>query len=572
MKILKLFICILSMTISIADAQVAERFDIVITEILADPTPSAGLPNAEFIEIRNRSSSSFSLAGWRIGDAGTTVKIASSYTLGPDSIVILCSNSQVNNFSPFGKTIGVPGFPSLDNDGDVISLYSPEGKLIHAVAYSSEWYPNSLQKEGGWSLEMIDPGVPCSGAKNWTASTHSNGGTPGKKNSVDGITIDHDPPQLIRTYNKDSLTVIAVFNEPLDSASASGISNYSIDNNISIMNVQPLSPLFNQVALSLLGPFQKEKIYQLTVKQVTDCMNNAIGAYHHSKAGWPQEPLQKDIVINEILFNPKPNAFDFVELYNCSDKVLDASRIFIANRTATGDIGSAKKISESIFNIYPGEHFVITEDASSLELNYFVKQTGFILPVSSMPSYPDDEGTVIITNSQGMLLDEVHYIDEWHFALITNPEGVSLERLDPAGNSSDNNNWHSASHTSGFATPTAINSQLRQVLNSDASLTIHPKVFSPDNDGYDDIAMIQYQIGEPGYVANVTIFDALGRPVRSLVKNGLTGLKGAWTWDGLNDKMETLPMGPYIIFTELFNLQGKKKYFKNSIMLARMLR
>ena len=84
--------------------------------------------------------------------------------------------------------------------------------------------------------------------------------------------------------------------------------------------------------------------------------------------------------------------------------------------------------------------------------------------------------------------------------------------------------------------------------------------------------MIQYRLEEPGYVANVIIFDVLGRPVRYLVKNGLTGLKGSWTWDGLNDKMEKLPVGSYIIYTEFFNLQGKKKHFRNSIALARMLK
>jgi len=32
-----------------------------------------------------------------------------------------------------------------------------------------------------------------------------------------------------------------------------------------------------------------------------------------------------------------------------------------------------------------------------------------------------------------------------------------------------------------------------------------------------------------------------------------------------------LPVGTYIIFTEIFNLQGKKSSFKNTIVLARKL-
>jgi hypothetical protein len=57
--------------------------------------------------------------------------------------------------------------------------------------------------------------------------------------------------------------------------------------------------------------------------------------------------------------------------------------------------------------------------------------------------------------------------------------------------------------------------------------------------------------------------------VRQLVRNALLGLKGIWTWDGLNNEGKALASGTYIIFTELFNLQGKKKTVKQTIVLAR---
>jgi hypothetical protein len=49
------------------------------------------------------------------------------------------------------------------------------------------------------------------------------------------------------------------------------------------------------------------------------------------------------------------------------------------------------------------------------------------------------------------------------------------------------------------------------------------------------------------------------------------GLNGYWNWDGLDDKGKKLPVGVYIIFTEIFNLQGKKEKFKNTLVLARKL-
>jgi flagellar hook assembly protein FlgD len=73
-------------------------------------------------------------------------------------------------------------------------------------------------------------------------------------------------------------------------------------------------------------------------------------------------------------------------------------------------------------------------------------------------------------------------------------------------------------------------------------------------------------------VANITIYDAAGRPVRSLVRNGTLGLKGYWNWDGLDDKGNKLPVGTYIVYSELFNLQGRKERMKNTVVLARKLR
>jgi hypothetical protein len=552
-------------------AQTAGQFDIVITEIMADPSPVVGLTNAEYLEIKNVSTTPFNLSGWKLSDATSTGTINSNFTLQPDSIVILCSTGNVTIFSAFGRTIGVTSFPSLDNDGDLISLKSPQGKTIHAVNYTIEWYQNEVKKDGGWSLEMIDTKNPCSGISNWKASTDASGGTPGKKNSVDGVNADAAPPQLIRTYNLDNLTLIAVFDEPLDSASAASISNYSLSNNISISSASPQAPLFNFVILKLSAPLQKQTVYTLTANNVKDCKGNTVGVYNKTKAGIAEEALLNDIVVNEILFNPKPDAFDYVEFYNRSNKIIDASKLYIANRNATGTLTSAKKLSETPFYIFPDDYIVVTEDATSIKHQYLVQNPQNVIVLSSLPSFPDDKGVVVITNSQGNVVDEVSYSEKWHFALIGNYEGVALERIDPDDSSQKQSNWHTAASTVGYGTPTYKNSQYKQINLVNAAIEVTPKVFSPDNDGRDDIATVTYQVTEPGYVANITIFDANGRLVRYFVKNALLGLKGNWNWDGLNENGQRLPVGTYIIYSEIFNLQGKKKQFKNTVILARKL-
>ncbi len=550
-------------------AQPAVRFDVLITEIMADPSPAVGLPNAEYIEIKNISSKSISLNGWKISDASATTTINTSVVLLPDSILIICANSQVAHFSVFGRTVGVSSFPSLDNEGDIISLRSAQGKNIHAVAYSSSWYQNAIKKDGGWSLEMMDTNNPCAGMLNWGASIHPSGGTPGQPNSVKDVVKDEQPPQLLHAISMDSSSVLVYFDEPLDSLSASDPSRFNLTEGIQVLSSAPQDPLFQAVLLGLSKPLDTGKIYRLMVQGVKDCSQNVVGGFNEIKTGRPSMVEKKDIVINEILFNPKENGVDFVELYNNSQKVLDVSSLFIANKNASGQVANAVKCSEQPFYIFPGEYLALTTNPVIVQSQYLVPEPRRLIKKTSMPSYPDDKGTVVITGSQGAVIDEVTYSEKWHFALISNAEGISLERLNASSGSDDPGNWHSASSTIGYATPGYKNSQQSTGQSNGAVLEVMPKLFSPDNDGYEDLASIIYQVQDPGYIANITVFDVQARPVRSLVRSGLMGLKGHWNWDGLDDKKQKLPPGNYIIHAEIFNLQGKKKGYKMVVVLAR---
>jgi flagellar hook assembly protein FlgD len=98
-----------------------------------------------------------------------------------------------------------------------------------------------------------------------------------------------------------------------------------------------------------------------------------------------------------------------------------------------------------------------------------------------------------------------------------------------------------------------------------------PPIFSPDNDGFNDVTAIHYKTQEQGLVANVFIFDAAGRLVNHLVRNALLGLAGHWNWNGTNSKGQLLPQGIYIIQAELFNLHGEKHQVRKTVVLAQKL-
>jgi len=551
-------------------AQVANRYDIVIDELMADPIPQLSLPNNEWIELRNTSSTAFNLLGWRIGDATGQSGTMPSYNLLPDSFVIVCTASAVAAMSVYGPTISVTSFPSLDNTGDLIYLRSPQNRIIHAVSYADSWYRNELKKDGGWTLEMIDTKNPCSGSANWKASNDIKGGTPGKKNSADAVNTDAAAPQLLRAFAADSVNITLVFDESLDSLKAATAANYNISDGIGVpQSAVTIAPIFDKVSLRLNAPLIRDKVYTITVSVVTDCKGNIIGSKNTARVGLSAVADSLDIVINEILFNPRSNGTDYVEIYNRSNKIIDLKQTYIANRSSAGVISNIKQLSADNYLFFPQDFMVITEDPAIVKRDFITQNMDAFVTVASMPSFNDDEGDVIILNAQGNITDELNYDEKWHFKLIDNREAVALERIDYNAPTQNQDNWHSAASSVGYGTPTYKNSQYRIDLQVQGEITVTPEIVSPDNDGMDDFATIDYSFPSTGYVANISIFDANGRVVRYLQRNALCGIKGNFRWDGLGEKFQKLPVGIYIIFTEVFNLSGKKKQFKNSIVLAR---
>ncbi len=550
-------------------------YEIVIDEIFADPAPQVGLPNNEWIELKNTSAFDINLEGWRLGKSSGLSGSMPPFTLKKDSLVIVCTGSAASAMAALGPTITVSSFPSLNNDEDLIYLLSKESKNIHAVNYSSNWYQNELKKDGGWSLEMIDTRNACAGGTNWQASTNASGGTPGRKNSIDGVNPDATTPRLLRAFANSPTQITLVFDENTDSSSSSIASNYSISNGIgSPINAAAIAPLFNLVLLNLSTALSSNTVYTITANGVKDCSGNSINSSANTTLlGSFGNLLSFDLVVNEILFNPKPGSEDYVELYNRSKKIINLKNTYLASRSSTNTVSSITQVSTSDYAFFPGEYLVVSKTKASVLDNYVAERPGHIIEISSTPSYNDDEGDVIILNEQGNIIDEINYDEKWHFALITNKEGIALERIDVNDTAktaaAQKANWHSAASSVGFGTPTYKNSQANINAGVQGEITVLPEIMSPDNDGLDDFATIKYSFPQPGYIANISIFDAQGRPVRILQRNVLSGVQGFYRWDGLGEKQQKLPAGIYIIFTEVFNLEGKTKKYKNTIVLAR---
>lgn len=551
-------------------AQPPARYHVLVHEIMANP-PSLSelLPNSKYIELYNASPYPQDLYEWKISDGSSMAIISEHFVLQPDSFVIICAMSGTQAISVFGKTIGVSRFPALRVNGDRLSLLSPENAVIHAVQYSRSWYKNELKQAGGWSLEMIDAKNPCGGADNWKASTDRRGGTPGSYNSFAAGNPDQNAPQLLHAYATDSLHVTLVFDESLDSTQASQSKNFTFNETSIIERATPMAPFFNTVLLKLDKPLAKHTIYQVQAKNIYDCAGNTISNSAIVKTGLEEMPESGDMVINEILVNPKANGAKYVELYNRSQRIFNLKSLHIAGRNSSGELSDIKPLRTESALIFPGDFVVVTDDAIAVKQQYLVKTPDALLEIPSMPSFPMASGTVVVLNAQGEATDELRYDERWHFELITNTKGVALERIDVNQPTQDQHNWHSAAANAGYGTPTYQNSQTGAHTQVTGEIKISPGIFSPDNDGHDDYLSIHYRFPEPGYVCNITVFDARGRIVRFAVRNGLCGTEGFFRWDGLDENKQPLSMGMYILLTEVYTLSGRTKQFKQVVTLAR---
>ncbi|MDQ3072331.1 MAG: lamin tail domain-containing protein [Bacteroidota bacterium] len=544
--------------------ETASRYDVLFTEIMADPEPSVALPGIEFIELYNRSSKPLSLKNWKLAD-GSTTALLPDFILLPDSFILLCGSTGAPALSVYAKVLPVK-LPSLGNERDTLILTDSLGIVIDFVAYDKGWHADALKAAGGWTLERIDPGNPCGQEQNWTSSKHQSGGTPGRKNSVDAINPDIRKPRVVKLFPVDSLHVSVTFDEHMDSASLVK-DNFSIEPGLKIMSVKTHGAGFSRIILELDQPLETGMVYYLKITNTTDCAGN-IMTETELPLGLPQVPDSFDLVINEILFNPWTGGVDFIELCNRSQKVIDISQLYLAE-IDINTVSGVYPVSPEPFMLMPGDYVVITPDPENILSNYQVKFSENLIK-ATLPVMPDDEGHIALIRKNGTWLDDLSYFDDWHFPLLASLDGVSLEKINPGFASRSSWAWHSASTTVGYATPTYRNSQYTEgtPLTDSLEIKLDPPIFSPDNDGYQDVLNINLRFPKPGFAGKVVVYDLAGRPVSELSGNQVFSTEGVMTWDGIINTGEKALPGAYIILVSVFHPDGDTRVWKLGATLS----
>jgi gliding motility-associated-like protein len=206
--------------------------------------------------------------------------------------------------------------------------------------------------------------------------------------------------------------------------------------------------------------------------------------------------------------------------------------------------------------LLPGQYLVLTGNPSDVKKRYSQHNKRAFKTLPDLPTMSNDKGNIKLIDRTGKTLDSLVYEDDFHSPIISNKDGIALEKTQPDAPSNKRQYWTSATSSSGYGTPGMPNSQLSLILiDAKRYFTLLTKVFTPNNDGDNDLLKIKCVLPEPGFWITMHIFNENGFPVANPFSNYSLGQNDLIQWDG-NVDGNTIPAGNYVIKIEAFNQSG----------------
>jgi hypothetical protein len=540
-----------------------QPYELLVTEIMADPTPSKGLPEKEYLELYNASNRTLQLSDYTLHYNTFQTDIPNKL-ISPSEYVILVRKGNEGGFEEFGNVVSLPKL-SLINGGTAIRL-SKGNRTVFEITYKSDWYAED--KDQGYSLEMIDLNYPCVGQKNWTSSESSEGGTPGKSNAAARTNPDNIPPELLFFDAETAGELSFNFNERLDTNVVKLRSNYTLPER-NIIEAVVISADENSFTLMMSNPLIENELIDIAMRDVTDCSGNVADDINLTLGNLPPTD-SGSVVLSEILFNPKLGGGDYIELYNRSENPVSLKRWSFANLNADGEMDDLERITDFNLLLKPKSYLVFTENEAFLRDFYIDYRKENVVVVPKLPSMRDTDGTIFLLNSESEIFDRFDYDEVFHHPIIDDKDGISLEKKDLDINSNVSVNWQSAAAEVQFGTPGYKNSQGNQTEADNERVWVEPLVFTPNGDGLDDETFLNFTFVKSGNILNARVLTVSGVPVKLLAENKLLGTSGKLMWNGTDSSGNELPVGYYLVVADIFNPDGTTERHKKKVVLGRL--
>ncbi|OIP81869.1 MAG: hypothetical protein AUK44_08805 [Porphyromonadaceae bacterium CG2_30_38_12] len=389
-----------------------------------------------------------------------------------------------------------------------------------------------------------------------------NSSTTGKAYYFDNINVqgkeakDTEKPTLQTGEIVPPHALQLIFSEKMNFSAA----RFLLDNGMDEPQSVEVGSDFKTIQLYFDQAFEKAKIYTLTFQNLTDEAGNAmlLNSYEFSIV---ENAEPGDLVWNEIMFHNPPDCSEYVEIYNRSNKAIDLQSIGFTTRKTDGSLNSLVTLADKHI-LAPQQIAAFTLNPDSVRHYYQLQTDATLLQTKNWYALNNEAATLVLCNlTKDTIFDELSYFAAWHHILIRNPQGVALERINPDMPTQDKNNWHSAASDVRFGTPGYKNSQYRlpNATVPEQAVWLEPEIFTPNNDGVDDVCFIHYKTEYAGFVANVSIFNPLGVKICQIANNALLANEGSFQWDGITARGTNAETGIYVLYYEIFQPETGKK-------------
>lgn len=429
--------------------------DIVINEFMY--RPPAGY--VRYVELLNTSSKLLNLRNWRLqrrdvsGDSERFIS-TDDLALEPGEFIVLSEDSKALE-EIFGERnfFELSSFPSLTvTVADQIRLFTNNDVLADSLQYEpSEWGGN------GVALERLSADVEATVEENWVESPNELLGTPGLPNEAKA---DSNPPEIVRASQFQDQGFVLTFNERLNSDQAADEANYLITPSLPI-NMIAVDQ--NEVFLFAGDDLVNDQVYEITVSSIRDIFGNEMETatvsvryleFGNAEAG--------QIVINEIMYEPSDGSgAEFIEIFNRTNKNFDLTDWMLSDATDDVEIPTGVLIREN-------DYLVFTDSQD------FAKESNKFVYLSDFQTLNNSGDVVSLKNPSDTVIDSLFFYADWG---IDSP-GISLERKDPEGLSTDPGNWASNTSEKG-STPAHQNSTFE--VDESAPKIIFANFIHPDS-------------------------------------------------------------------------------------------
>ena len=529
--------------------------DIMLSELMPDPSPSISLPEAEYIELYNKSNNDYYNLNFYLCDTKDSLLISIDEWKAK-SYILFCQKDFRNSWDKNVKVYPLNKMISLSNESDSVFILNEKKEKISSMEYNISQFPYD-KRDGGYSINRIDDTWNCESKSAWQISLNPAGGSPGKENSrLPEYNLSNI--ELKNIHLIDNKNVYLEFNTGIEERAEINIaiegSTKQLKNNIEN----------NAVRFILPEKIKSGEMIKLKL-EFTNCLGMKIDTtiIVYNK----YIPKHNDVLINEILFNPLPGGVDFVEIYNNSDSIIDLQDIYLSDGKNKISLKTSIKTKNEYCFINPNEYRVLSLNNEDIIGKFNVVKPEHLVQLSKMPSLNDDGGTIIISNENDETIDMLDYSEDYHINWIKDIEGRSLERRKFYAETNIRENWSSATDDIGKASPTGKNSQFTNSSeNKNVSFWLSKDVYYPSKENSDNNLELNYNIESITAFIRIKVFDVNGLYIGNIANEKSIRNTGIVSWD-FSVEGSRIGSGTYILSVECYSENGVNQYYKIPFVL-----